>query len=118
MFLVSSDNPFHKIGAATKKALLPYLLRLKFGTVKRPLFVNLKSLLGRYGIKISHRYLGAVPVSALKVSTRIMKSFLSWTGSQWSSFSVGVTCSYFQVHIVPEPTARSAVLGVSPRRGY
>ncbi len=46
MFLISSDSPFHRIGAATKRALLPYLLRLKFGTVSNPLLVDLKSLLG------------------------------------------------------------------------
>jgi hypothetical protein len=45
IFLISSGSPFHRIGAATEKALLPYLLRLKFGTVKSPLLVDLKSLL-------------------------------------------------------------------------
>ena len=46
MFLISSGRPFHKMGATTEKALLPYLLRVKFGTVNNPLLVDLKSLLG------------------------------------------------------------------------
>ena len=45
--------------------------------------------MGRYGVKISYRYLGAAPFSALKISTRILKSILSWAGSQWNSFTKG-----------------------------
>ena len=86
---------FHSVGAVYEKTQSPYVLVLLDGTSSSRIDDGPRSRTGFVFLIMSQRYLGAKSSSALKHSSRNLKSVLDFTGSQCSFFKTGVMWSYF-----------------------
>ena len=74
------------------KAQSPFVFSLDFGAVRRAPHEDLRLRAGSYGIRMSVIKLGARHERALKVISKILKSILKQTGSQWREAKIGVMC--------------------------
>ena len=97
MALIFSGRLFHKVGAAFRKDLSPYVLVRVLGTIKSDFVADLSCRRGWCFSTSSHRYDGDVPCRDLKVYSRTLYCSLNMTGSQWRSTRTGVMWSYLRV---------------------
>ena len=88
---MSKGISFQCFGAATKKALSPYLFRRTFGTSNKCLPADLRFLEGLYGTISWLKYGGARLLRALKVNT--LKVIRCSTDNQCSSLRTGRMCA-------------------------
>ena len=88
-----AGNAFHKSGAATAKALSPFIFaNLISGLARVLLLTDLRLHLDCLKDERLVIYVGAVPCTALKVNKITLKIILNLTGSQWRSTMTGVIC--------------------------
>ncbi len=98
---ISMGRGFQRNGATLLKALSLYILSLVLGSTNRKSLQFHKLYVGNiFSIK-SHRYEGVSPSYALKVSRRILKFILNFTGSQCRLLRSGLMCSNLFVPVTP-----------------
>ena len=85
-----SGSAFHNMGAAHEKARSPKAYVGVWGTLKRFASEDRSGRGVGLGLSSCAIYWGASPCKALKVRSTILYSIRFLTGSQWSSFSIGV----------------------------